>query len=255
MFLGIFSVAGPSLFQQSTLRSFAKHVIVSWSGAVGDLLGLRSYLLGDQARPATNGGANVAAAANNNNNNGDGDLGLAHDQLDLMLVTPHRPAQDYTRPSYFPLRIAAFLALLAMTGTVSSGLLLTVPVMLGRLVLGFWFGSRAVHDIYTLFTGFFALAVILKGGGMLSRSVRASRLDLRAIRWGFWAMVVGKTVIAALAILIWLPLLIGLTFEVTALRPVALLFDQTSIFQIYRVGSFPSLRLIDITQMREIVRR
>lgn len=39
-------------------------------------------------------------------------------------------------------------------------------------------------------------------------------------------------------IVLWLPILIGLTFEVTLLKPVALFFDQSSIFQIYRVSVF-----------------
>ena len=99
-----------------------------WSGVVGDVLGLRSYLLGDPATPAANAVNNAVAAAQGNGPN-DGDLGVAHDQLDLMLVnTPNRPAQAYQKPSYFTARVVALLVLLAMTGTLFSGILLTLPV-------------------------------------------------------------------------------------------------------------------------------
>ena len=107
-------------------------------------------------------------------------------------------------------------------------------MLIGRLVLGFWFGARPVHDIYTLFTGLFTLAVVMKGGRTLTHRLQA-RVQLGGIRWAFWSVVVGKTLVASLVVIVWLPFLIGLTFEVTVLRPIALLFDQSSIFQIYRV--------------------
>lgn len=159
----IFST-GPSLFQQTTLRSFAKWIILAWADIVGDLLDIRSYLLGDQS------------LLQNNNNvvnvNNDGDLGLAHDQLDMMLVNaPTQPVQSYHRPRLFVGRLVLLLSLLAATGMVVSAVLMTVPVLIGRLVLGFWFGARPVHDIYTLFTGLFTLAVSLKGKKYLSYPV------------------------------------------------------------------------------------
>ncbi|OWA50437.1 E3 ubiquitin-protein ligase MARCH6 [Hypsibius exemplaris] len=227
---------GPSLFQQSTLRTFMKWLITTWSDTVGRLLGLRSYLLGDPAVP-------LIIPPNNNNNNApnDGDLGVAHDQLDMMLVnSPNRPVQSYQRPPCFAARVVTLLLLLALTGCLISGALLTVPVLLGRLVLGFWFGARPVHDIYTLFTGLFTVAVVTKGARSITRQLR-TRVQLRNVRWSLWVLVVARTAVASAMVLIWLPFLIGLTFEVTILKPVALLFDQSSIFQIYRCYVFGAL--------------
>lgn len=101
----------PALLEQSHIRIWAKNLLRVWAVSVAWLLGIKSFMLGQDSQYKTNSGNQER---NNNNNNGiiqqqapqnpfQFNIGVAHQALlqhNLPFIN-----EDYNKPTFFKLRV------------------------------------------------------------------------------------------------------------------------------------------------------
>lgn len=99
----------PALLEQNHIRSWSKNMIKTWALSVAWLLGIKSYLLGDQQNTENPNQPNNLVPAQIGQNPFQFNVGQAHQAL-LQNSSPYT-TQSYTKPTYFKLRVL-FLYLL-----------------------------------------------------------------------------------------------------------------------------------------------
>lgn len=121
-------VALPALLEQSHIRIWFRNFVKMWAHGVAWLLGLRSFLLGDEQQNQQAAPENPNANANANNHNQNNvvqphviqnpfqfNIGLAHHQL-LQNNTPFVNVA-YTKPNFFQARVSLSLGILSSVGS------------------------------------------------------------------------------------------------------------------------------------------
>ncbi|VVC96338.1 unnamed protein product [Leptidea sinapis] len=133
----------PALLEQSHTRIWLKAGLRTWCACAAKLLGLRSYLLGQQPRQNENHPNQPPHQPPPHQ------LGAAHQAL----MWREGPAgfEPYVRVSWFPLRVAILLGFICMSLVLASALTLVIPVAIGRKVMALWLpkASGGVHELYT----------------------------------------------------------------------------------------------------------
>ncbi|XP_065342730.1 E3 ubiquitin-protein ligase MARCHF6 isoform X2 [Cloeon dipterum] len=264
----LLQVVLPALLEQSHTRSWLKASVRLWCVAVSWLLGLRSYLLGDEEDRDQNGedsfeGDNEEEeeqnlAENRNNLNFDGDdeqdegveenanddmewedvdpldLGAAHQQQALL----HRDQsnmvgnQPYHRPGCFVARLVGLLLVLAISLVVASVVVLTVPVWIGRRLLSLiWIRqgeSMAVHELYTAAAGTYMCWASARFVAFMSAWAPRGRVAVGKSLRRKLATA-SKSVVAAIVLLGLVPLLFGTLLEAVVVVPLRVPLHQTPV--------------------------
>lgn len=167
----------PGFFEQSHTRIWLKGLIRVWCNAVAWLLGIRSYLLGnDEQQPDNAAAADAANDANNDANNGaeaanaaaaaagaaaaNADLDAARNRdapvidAGLGLGAAHQALfhrdvpmgfQPFVRPTWLPVRLFGLLVLMCISLCIGSLLTLTIPVWIGRHSMSLWNIGSHLH--------------------------------------------------------------------------------------------------------------
>lgn len=136
----------PGFYEQTRARVWLRILIKVWCNVVSTVLGIKSYLLGDDlveegdeehlngdGEEQQNGGVrvgddNLAAAGGGGGANGI----RVHHAFARNVPSDFQP---YTRPRFFPVRLLALLFFIAVTLIAASLVNLTLPVALGRKCL------------------------------------------------------------------------------------------------------------------------
>lgn len=227
--------------------SASKDLVKAWLGAGGKATGISAYLLPppDSTWPRdrrcgvchkscqAEGGAVLCRFCGI-------DAYCSTKCADIALSTGGHGPTCY-RKTWFTTRVAAFLLLATvwLVGVVTFTF--TVPILIGRDLLGLVFNSQ-VHEIYSLSTGVAALFVAMQAGyglghvlcsGLTGLTTAIPKMVRLAIR-------LSAAFIAAAILLGWLPLLVGLVTDFAIIMPLkclaADLSPTVSLWQDWGVG-------------------
>nr|CAD7594684.1 unnamed protein product [Timema genevievae] len=231
----------PALLEQSHTRTWLKGLVRAWCRLVAWVLGLRSYLLGDQD---TDNPDPPQPAAGNNEPPVAG-LGAAHQAL-LQRESP-TGFQPYERPRWFPARLAGLLCAVCATLVVASLAALTLPVWLGRRVMALWLvgappatpapdqpvGSGRVHELYTAACGTYLCWLAARAVALVLGWLPQGRAAITA-RLSQWCTLGAKSAVAFSVLLGLIPLLFGLLLELVVVVPLRVPLDQTPVLFVWQ---------------------
>lgn len=178
-------------------------------------LGVRSYLLGDVPLDgdATAAGAVIVQGRNEVTN------------------------QPYKRPSFFGIRIGLLLILTGISLLVGGLVVLTVPVITGRKIIGLWMGETKVHELNTAACGLYVGLLTMRLATLLCSWIpRGWQAIARKIKEGL--VILFKTIFAGFILLGVIPLLIGVLFDVVIIVPIRVPSNQTPIFYLWQDWAF-----------------
>ncbi|XP_047503462.1 E3 ubiquitin-protein ligase MARCHF6 [Pieris napi] len=213
----------PALLEQSHTRTWLKAGLRAWCACAAGILGLRSYLLGQASRQADQ----------NPPPHPPHQLGAAHQAL----MWREGPAgfEPYVRVSWFPLRMAALLALISISLVMASALTLVIPVAIGRKVMTIWLpkASEGVHELYTAACGMYVCWAAGRGGALAAGWARGGRAAL-VNRTAVWASRAARAALAALALLGLVPLMFGLLLELVLVIPLRVPLEQSPVLFVWQ---------------------
>uniref|UniRef100_A0A915AAP3 RING-type E3 ubiquitin transferase n=1 Tax=Parascaris univalens TaxID=6257 RepID=A0A915AAP3_PARUN len=215
----ILQVVLPALLEQTHARTLLKTIVRVWCALFGRLLNLEHYLLPEEEpRQEAHNIVPVVEPAQAQ--------GLAAQHQALLLVREPQGFQAYRKPSYFAFRIVALLVALSCTSMLSSIVLCVVPVSIGRFLIYHISGHRNVHELYTVATGLYTCWLLLKLALIVYEyAPRGSRYVLSAFRGTLLTVV--KIAAVALPIVVVIPLLTGVCFQVAVMSPIRVSPHQT----------------------------
>ena len=169
----------PALLDHGHLRQWLKVLVRSWCVVMSYMLGVRSYLLGDVPLDgdATAPGAVIVQGRNEVTN------------------------QPYKRPSFFGIRIGLLLILTGISLLIGGLIVLTVPVITGRKIIGLWMGDTKVHELNTAACGLYVGLLTMRLATLLCSWIpRGWQAIARKIKEGL--VILFKTIFAGV-ILAW----------------------------------------------------
>ncbi|KAL1128927.1 hypothetical protein AAG570_013461 [Ranatra chinensis] len=232
--LFLLQVILPALLEQSHTRLWLKVLVRMWCLAVSYVLDIRSYLLGDQVAP-TGGGA--LQQQQQEEEHQQVDLGAAHFAI-LQRGSP-TGFQPYVRPRFFPLRLAALMAVVCCSLVAVSVVALTVPVFVGRKVMLLYPAQGGggkpvpVHELYTAACGTYLCWVVARAVTLVAGWLPEGRHA--AVRTLYnWSVVVAKSVVALSLLTGVIPLLCGLLLELVLVVPFRVPLDQTPVLWLWQ---------------------
>uniref|UniRef100_H2ZAW2 RING-type E3 ubiquitin transferase n=1 Tax=Ciona savignyi TaxID=51511 RepID=H2ZAW2_CIOSA len=193
----------PGLLEQGHTRVWLKTAIKLWSSVIGGLLGVKSYLLGDDEVVA-------AVPVQDNNNNNDPVQNAwnppLHPQPDV--VNEWNINQPYTKPNMFSARLALLLCAMSVTMTLVSAVVLFVPVTVGRFVFNRGDKDMSMHELYTLAIGLYMLLEVISMGV--------------------------KAIVLSLFVCGLVPLMLGVLFDLVVIIPLRVPLHQTPVIFLWQ---------------------
>ncbi|XP_059612690.1 E3 ubiquitin-protein ligase MARCHF6 [Phlebotomus argentipes] len=228
----------PGFFEQSQTRVWLKGFIRIWCSVVSWILGIRSYLLGNedhQQNAGNDDGQRNAPEA------GQG-LGAAHQAL------LHRDVpvgfQPYDRPSYFILRLVGLICFMCVSLVIGSLLTLTIPVWIGRQCMALWSVGGHIsqtpvaeevpprpHELYTAAMGTYLCWIISRGIAIaVNLFPQGRQAVMQKIK--HWMSIGASYAMAAVIFVLMfgvVPLLYGLLLELVVVVPLRVPLEQTPI--------------------------
>ncbi|XP_041455320.1 E3 ubiquitin-protein ligase MARCHF6-like [Lytechinus variegatus] len=160
--------------------------------------------------------------------------------------------EPYNRPNIFHFRVILLVVLLCLTLLLSSLVCMTVPVFIGRHVMGLWMGQGAVvHELYTGACGLYICWLVLRLGSVMMTWVPQG-VELFLVKVQEYAILGWKSVVVASMLLGVVPLLLGVLFELVVVIPQRVQMDQTPVFflrQDWALGVLQAKILCALTMM------
>lgn len=233
------------------ISGLIKTLIKNWCRIFSYILGLKSYLLGDD-------GDDVDDNNQQRDNNAvdgeeeeeevveveideDGEAGDNIEELQQQLQDESSP-NNYQRPRLFMLRIAMLLISFCSTLFFFGVLMLTVPIYMGRAILKkannyVDISEIRLNEFYTATIGIYVIygcfASISDINRWIKEILRAnSDMILK------WFSIGLKLAVSSFFIVGLIPLLAGLLFDVVLLIPLRVPLNQTPIFYIWQDYAF-----------------
>ncbi|GMT27208.1 hypothetical protein PFISCL1PPCAC_18505 [Pristionchus fissidentatus] len=227
----ILQVVLPALLEQTQARVMIKALVKVWCEWVGRALELDDYLLpfeedegiplgGEQPRAAGDDPAAAGAAAA-----AGGGLAAEHQAL-LLVRDPATPSSPYVKPPYFAARIVALLAALAVTTVFASLVCFVGPVILGRSLISWLSGHRNVHELYTSAVGFYVIWMGIRALMMVAEWVPQGTRRIAMAAWDL-LVVIMKLLIVSIPLVIVIPMVFGVYFQLVILAPSKVSLAQT----------------------------
>lgn len=259
----------PGFFEQSQTRIWLKGLIRIWCSVVSWILGLKSYLLGTEPRPAEPEERPVPA----DQVLGGGGLGAAHQAL-LQRDVP-LGFQPFDRPSVFAIRLIGLLVFMCISLVIGSLLTLTIPVWIGRHAMAIWSmstgmaagkvvnidgnananiqnigddsgsGSEPIsttvstskpHELYTAAIGIYLCWLLSKGIALAVNLLPQGRTAI-IDKFKHWCSVAFSYGLAAVIFVLMLglvPLMFGLLLELVVVVPLRVPLTQTPVLFLWQ---------------------
>ncbi|BFZ13209.1 hypothetical protein BsWGS_16248 [Bradybaena similaris] len=239
----LLQVVLPSLLEAGHTRAMLKKLVEGWSKAMAWLLDLRSYLIGDVPLD----GEDVANIVQGNepqnppdarqNNAGPAapppaqDLGEGLGAAHQAMLQGGGPTgfQPYKRPSFFAARIFALLIMMCLTFFLASTVSLVLPVFIGRQLMWLWVGDTKIHELYTAGCGLYICWLCLRVSTVIAGWYLQGWAIIKA-KLRLWGLLIVKSLVMAIVLLMVIPLLLGLLFDVIIVAPMRVPLDQSPIF-------------------------
>ncbi|CAF0848217.1 unnamed protein product [Didymodactylos carnosus] len=163
----------PTLLEQGQTRTWLKLLIQYWVEFASYVLGLRSYLLGDDDEMEAENTRNIAVNQHENNLlivqpppppvvAAPLNIGQAHQQLLQANHTETHQPLPYRRPTYFRLRLFGLFLFICLSLTIFSLIGLILPATIGRILLSYMTGSSKLHELYTILSGLYVIWLIAR---------------------------------------------------------------------------------------------
>ena len=213
----------PALLDHGHLRQWLKKLIRGWCLVISYLLDIRSYLLGD---------VQPIEEQNEDNNENDGQ--------NVELNGQNREDLEpnvFVRPKLFSMRIFLLLLLTAISLLFGGFFVLTVPVIVGRRLIGLWMGDVKVHELNTAACGLYVGLVMTRVTTLLCSWIpRGYSAIINKMKE--WLVITCKALLSAVVLLGLIPLLIGLLFDVVIIIPLRVPLNQTPIFYLWQDWAF-----------------
>jgi len=234
----------PALLEQSHMRVWAKQMVKLWALCVAWILGLKSFLLGDnnveQRAPNIN---NPNQNVNENLNNGivqqqlpqnpfQFNIGVAHQAL-LQQNIPFT-SEAYVKPSYFKTRIFGLVIMICISLLLSSIATIVIPVSLGRWILYKFTGYSKLNEFYTIIVGLYSIWITIRMSTIFYNWIQMGLIQL-FLKFKKRFLIMLKLTIAVLMIFGFLPLLYGLLFQQVVISPLSCNHDQTPVISLWQV--------------------
>ncbi|KAM5156899.1 E3 ubiquitin-protein ligase MARCHF6 isoform 2-T2 [Mantella aurantiaca] len=230
----LLQVVLPALLEQGHTRQWLKGLVRAWTVTAGYLLDLHSYLLGDQDESENN--VNQPAGNNHNARNNAVPIGEGLHAAHQAILQQGGPVgyQPYHRPVRFPLRILLLIIFMCVSLLIASLVCLTLPVCVGRWLMSFWTGTAKIHELYTAACGLYVCWLTIRAVTVLVAWMPQGRqvILLKVKEWSLMVSLlqIMKTLIVALLLAGFVPLLLGLLFELVIVAPLRVPLDQTPLF-------------------------
>lgn len=230
----------PTFLEQGHARRWLKTFIQFWAKAVSYILNLRSYLIGDidvKTLPP-----NMVMHVDNN-----GKWQRGHPPrgtpLENQLEGVGSPTvRAYSRTKNFRTKMLVFTCLVVLSFVFASFAVLTAPVFIGRKVLSLVFGNTVIHELYTSAAGFYILWLFMR---LMTAAAAWYPVGLQAIftKVKKVCLIVMKIAIASIAVLIIIPMFLGILFELVVVIPLRVPLDQTALLYVWQDWALGVLHL------------
>ena len=177
---------------------------------VSYILGIRSYLLGDDDQESREA------------------LALAGDRNESPI---------YARQKFFILKLFLLIIFTAISVLIGGLLTLTVPVMIGRKLFFIWMKDVKVHELNTAACGLYVGLILARLFSLLCNWIPRgwNAIVIKAKECVIWT---SKTLLACFILIGLIPLLIGLLFDVVIIVPIRVPLNQTPIFYLWQDWAF-----------------
>jgi len=240
----------PAIQDQNHTREWLKWLVQQWCRLAAWALDLRSYLFGDvlmenvdedtgeynandeEGEAVFNAPPRVAEPPVLDAEDQQGGLGAVHQAL--LIRDGPVGYQPYNKPRYFAARIAGLLALMVVSWLIISLFTIVVPVWIGRQIFSCWVeDGHKIYELYTSATGFYVCLLIARGVAMFAGWLRQGWTALGA-RMKEWAIIASKAIIAFFLLLILIPFMFGVLFDLVVLTPIRVPLHQTPIYLLWQ---------------------
>uniref|UniRef100_A0A0N5A933 RING-type E3 ubiquitin transferase n=1 Tax=Syphacia muris TaxID=451379 RepID=A0A0N5A933_9BILA len=213
----VLQIVLPALLEQTHARSVFKVVVLLWCKLFGRLLNLERYLLPENPYSAP---AEAVPVDNE---------GLAGEHQALFRTERHEESQLYLKPPYFAVRIVVLLLALAATSVVFSTFFYVVPVLLGRYMFFKFAGLTNVHEFYTVLTGMYACFLVIRSAVFCLECATMNSVFLtETIKNTFYTVL--KLLAIVFPVLVVIPLLTGICFQLSVVNVLRVARFQTALF-------------------------
>nr|XP_026696398.1 E3 ubiquitin-protein ligase MARCH6 [Ciona intestinalis] len=228
----------PGLLEQGHTRIWLKGTIKLWSKVVGGMLGVKSYLLGDDEQRV------ILVPDDNNNNEPAENAGIPPLHAQHGVANEWNMTQPYTAPNMFTARLILLLCSVSISLTLVSAMVLYVPVTVGRFVFNRLFGVHGIitatgdkdmvmHELYTVAIGLYMCWLAVRVCFLLSTwaprqwsAVRSKVVDV--ISTGV------KAIILSVFICGLIPLMMGVLFDLVVIIPLRVPAHQTPVIFLWQ---------------------
>lgn len=172
----------PTLLEHGNARAVLKVIVKTWAKAAARMFSLQSYLLD---LPQTGGHVVSMRGTIIRELEYDPTCDKPAYEGEAQIPGPGFASfKPYLRPYYFKFRMAGFLIFTVASVAIFSALILSVPVLLGRVILSL-FGILSAPEIYTAAIGFYLIwAMIRCGSTIISYAAAGLRSFLsETLKW------------------------------------------------------------------------
>lgn len=254
----------PGFFEQSQTRIWMKGLIRIWCIVISCILGIKSYLLGNEPRPVEE------EQRPQDQGLGGGGLGAAHQAL-LQRDVPVG-FQPFDRPSLFAIRLIGLLIFMCISLVIGSLLIITVPVWIGRHAMTVWSISTGMaagkvvnanagnniagdiagivggdepiatvstskpHELYTAAIGIYLCWMLSKGIALAVNLFPQGRNAIieKVKHWISVAVSYGLAAMIFVLMLGVVPLMFGLLLELVVVVPLRVPLNQTPVLFLFQ---------------------
>lgn len=256
----------PGFFEQSQTRIWMKGLIRIWCNVVSWILGIKSYLLGNEPRP-------VEEEQRPQQEQGlGGGLGAVHQAL-LQRDVPVG-FQPFDKPLFFAIRLIGLLIFMCISLVIGSLLIITVPVWIGRNAMIVWSMSTGMatgkvvnvdggnnqnavdviagegeeltaiatvstskpHELYTAAIGIYLCWMLMKGIALAVNLFPQGRTAIveKIKHWISVAVSYGLAGLIFVLMLGVVPLMFGLLLELVVVVPLRVPINQTPVLFLWQ---------------------
>lgn len=252
----------PGFFEQSQTRIWMKGLIRIWCNVVSWILGIKSYLLGNEPRPVEE---------EQRPQQEQGGLGAVHQAL-LQRDVPVG-FQPFDKPLFFAIRLIGLLIFMCISLVIGSLLIITVPVWIGRHAMIVWSLSTGMatgkvvnvdggnnqnvvdviaegeeltsvatvstskpHELYTAAIGIYLCWMFMKGIALAVNLFPQGRTAIveKVKHWISVAVSYGLAGLIFVLMLGVVPLMFGLLLELVVVVPLRVPINQTPVLFLWQ---------------------
>jgi E3 ubiquitin-protein ligase MARCH6 len=216
----------PTVLEQSNTKAALLYLVKLWSKIGASVFDLKSYLLD---LPQAGGRVvDMHGTVLYELPDGTPQPGPVYGGNPQVLGPGFAPFKPYLRPRYFVLKLLGFLSFTVLSLVLFSCLILTIPVLAGRLLLSV-IGISPVPDLYASAIGFYTVWIICRLLYYLWDHLKQG-LEGFLLLAKFVVLTGAKCVVAGALLFGVIPLLLGVLCDVMVFVPIRVPLERTPVY-------------------------